>query len=32
VELNIGQYLVPILIISAVGILVGTRMWILFKK
>jgi len=31
-EQNIGQYLVPILIITAVGILVGTRIWILFKK
>ena len=29
---NLGQYIVPIVIASAVGIFIGTRLWILFKK
>ena len=30
--MNEGQFVVPILIASAVGIFIGTRIWILFKK
>lgn len=29
---NLGQYILPIVIASAVGIFIGTRLWILFKK
>ena len=29
---NLGQYIVPIVIASAVGIFIGTRLYILFKK
>lgn len=29
---NLGQYVVPIVIASAVGIFIGIRLWILFKK
>jgi len=27
-----GQIIIPILIVAAVGIFVGSRLWILFKK
>jgi hypothetical protein len=30
--MNEGQIIVPLLIILAVGIFVGTRIWIAFKK
>jgi hypothetical protein len=26
------EIIIPVLIISAVGILIGTRLWIMFKK
>lgn len=29
---NLGQYIVPIVIASAVGIFIGMRLWIMFKK
>jgi len=31
-EENIGKIVIPILIISAVGIFVGSRIWMLFRK
>lgn len=27
-----GQIIIPLLIVAAVGIFVGTRIWIMFKK
>ena len=30
--MNEGQIIVPLLIILAIGIFVGTRIWIVFKK
>lgn len=27
-----GQIIIPIMIVLAVGIFIGTRLWILFKK
>ena len=30
--MNEGEIIVPLLIISAVGIFVGTRIWIAFRK
>jgi hypothetical protein len=32
VENELGQYLIPILIIAAVGIFVGSRIWLMFRK
>ena len=31
-EIDLGQILVPALIIAAVGIFVGSRIWMAFKK
>jgi len=30
--MEIGQIIIPVLIVLAVGIFVGTRIWIMFRK
>jgi len=30
--MNEGEFIVPILIVLAVGIFIGSRIWILFRK
>jgi len=30
--MNEGQIIVPVLIVAAVGIFVGTRVWMMFRK
>ncbi len=30
--MNEGEIIIPLLIVLAVGILIGTRIWIVFKK
>jgi hypothetical protein len=31
-NMEIGQIVVPLLIAAAVGIFIGTRLWIMFRK